>query len=224
MRTTWIPFIVIAVTNPAARADDKVITPNLGAIAESKGWTIYNTTAETAEIDGKPAVHLIAEGDSANGVVGLVLADGVEFTTGVIELDLKGKNVRGRSFLGVAFNVAGEKTFEAIYFRPFNIKAEGEFKNRAVQYINWPKHTWEELRKSRPGKFEGAVNSVPDPDKWFHARIEVGDKQVRVFANDAKEPCLTVDRFLDAKKSKRVGLFVDSADGYYANLKIVPNK
>jgi len=55
-------------------------------------------------------------------------------------------------------------------------------------------------------------------------RIEVGEKQVRVFANDAKEPCLTAERFLDAKKSKRVGLFVDSADGYYANLKIVPNK
>jgi len=224
MRALWTVSVVIALTPTATRADDRVITLDLAGIAAGKGWTVYNATAETAEVDGKRGVHLVAEGDSANGVVGLVLADGVEFTTGVIELDLKGKNVRGRSFLGVAFNVAGEKTFEAIYFRPFNISAEGEFKSRAVQYINWPKHTWEQLRKTQPGKFEGAVNSVPDPDKWFNARIEVGEKQVRVFANDAKEPCLTVERFADAKKSKRVGLFVDSADGYYANLKIVPNK
>jgi hypothetical protein len=224
MRALWTGLIVVGFATVAARADSKVITPDLAGMAAGKGWTITNATAETAEVDGKRGVHLVAEGDSANGVVGLVLADGVEFTTGVIELDLKGKNVRGRSFLGVAFNVAGEKTFEAVYFRPFNIKAEGEFKSRAVQYVNWPEHTWEQLRKNQPGKFEGAVNSVPDPDKWFHARIEVSEKQVRVFTNDAKEPCLTVERFLDAKKSKRVGLFVDSADGYYANLKIVPNK
>jgi hypothetical protein len=224
MRAFRTVFVVLALTTSSTRADEKAITPELGAIATRKGWTIYNATAESADIDGKRGVHLVAEGDSANGIVGLVLADGVEFTTGVIELDLKGKNIRGRSFLGVAFNVAGEKTFEAIYFRPFNIKAEGDFKSRAVQYINWPKHTWEQLRKTQPGQFEGAVVSVPDPDKWFHARIEVGEKQVRVFANDAKEPCLTVDRFVEAKKSKRVGLFVDSADGWYANLKIKPNK
>jgi hypothetical protein len=31
---------------------------------------------------------------------------------------------------------------------------------------------------------------VPDPDSWFHARIEVTDREVRVFVNDAKEPSL----------------------------------
>jgi hypothetical protein len=145
----------------------------------------------------------------------------VEFTSGVIEIDLKGKSVRP-SFLGVAFNVTNEKTFEAVYFRPFNLKADGVFKNRAVQYIAWPDHTWDKLRKSRPGKFEGAVSSAPDPDGWFHARVEVGEKHVRVYVNDAKEPCLTVDRLAAVRKARALGLLVDTGDGLYARLKVIP--
>ncbi len=157
------------------------------------------------------------------GIAGLVIADGVNFTTGSIEIDLKGKSIRP-SFLGVAFNVADEKTFEAVYFRPFNFKADGVFKTRAVQYIAWPKYTWNELRKNRPGKFEGAVIPMPYPDKWFHARIEIETKQVRVYINDAKEPCLTVERLAESGKNRRVGLFVDTGDGLYANFKVIPTK
>jgi hypothetical protein len=213
---------LLAVPAFASDGKDNVITPDLSAIVGGKGWKVRNATAEGVTVDGKRAVRLTATGDSANGNVGLALVDGVDFTTGVIELDLQGQNVRGRSFLGVAFNVEGQRGFEAIYFRPFNFKAEGDFKNRAVQYISWPDHTWEGLRKTRPGKFEAAIRPVPDPDKWFHARIEVDAKQVRVFVNEAKEPCLTVERLAEVKKGRPMGLFVDSADGLYANLEITP--
>jgi hypothetical protein len=184
---------------------------------------VRNATAEASEVEGKSAVRLKAKADSATGVAGLALADGVGFTTGVIEIDLKGRSVRP-SFLGVAFNAADEKTFEAVYFRPFNFKAGGEFQGRAVQYVAWPEHPWAELRENRPGKFEGPVGSVPDPDKWFHARIEVGTKQVRVYVNGTKEPCLTVDRLAEGGGRRAVGLFVDTGDGLYAGLKVVPTK
>ena len=117
-----------------------------------------------------------------------------EFTTGTIEVDLKGKNIRQGSFLGVAFHVADERTFEGIYFRPFNFQAAPPFKTRAVQYIDRPKYNWDTLRETKPGVFENAVNPVPDPEGWFHARVEVGPKQVNVYVNDAKTPSLTVDR------------------------------
>jgi len=223
MRTSWsVPIILLMAAVSGSCGEDKVLTPDLGGIATGTGWKIHNATPESIEVDGKRGVRLTAKDDSANGIVGLALVDGMKFTTGVIEIDLQGKNVRGRSFLGVAFNVADEKTFEAIYFRPFNFKADGEFKNRAVQYIAWPDNTWEKLRKSQSGKFEGPISPLPDPDMWFHARIEVGDKQVRVYVNQAKEPCLTVDRLTESGKPRQVGLFVDSADGLYANLKITP--
>ena len=186
------------------------LSPDLTKISAEKGWSLHNVTAnEAVEIDGKSAVRLKAKADSITGVAGLVLADGVEFTTGAIEIDLKGKSVRP-SFLGVAFNAADEKRFEAVYFRPFNFNAGGEFKSRAVQYIAWPEHPWNELRKNRPGKCEGPVDSVPDPEKWFHARIEVEKKQVRVFVNAGKEPCLKVDRLAEGEKARPLGLFVDT--------------
>lgn len=202
---------------------EKAISPDLAKIADRKGWSLHNATAEAVEVEGKSGVLLKANADSITGVAGLVLADAVEFTEGVIEIDLKGKSVRP-SFLGVAFNVADEKTFEAVYFRPFNFNAGGEFTSRAVQYIAWPEHIWNELRKNQPGKFEGPVNSVPDPDKWFHARIEIETKQVRVYVNEAKEPCLVVNRLAQDVKSRPVGLFVDSGDGLYAGLKVTKTK
>jgi hypothetical protein len=203
---------------------EKVFTPDLSKIKDRASWTIYNATAEAVQADGKKAVRLKSKGDSAEGIIGLALPAGVDFTTGTIEVELKGKNVRQESFVGVSFNVVDDKTFEAVYFRPFNFKAQGEFKGRAVQYISWPAHTWEKLRESQPGKFEAPINPVPEPDGWFRARIEVGEKQVRVFVNGAQKPCLTVNRLTASGKSRRAGLFVDVSDGLYANLKIRPAK
>jgi hypothetical protein len=224
MRDSWhvLVFLLLLPTSQSY-GREKAVSLDLGKIASGKGWTAHNATAEAMEVEGKSAVRLKAKADSATGIAGLVLADGVEFTTGVIEIDLKGRSVRP-SFLGVAFNAADEKTFEAVYFRPFNFNAGGEFKSRAVQYIAWPEHTWEELRRNRPAKFEGPVSSVPDGDKWFDARIEVETKRVRVFVNGTKEPCLTVERLAEGRTARAVGLFVDSGDGQYANFKVVPTK
>src|SRR5208282_4215550 len=124
------------------------------------------------------------------------------------------------SFLGVVFNVADERTFEGVYFRPFNFNADGPFRLRAVQYIAWPEHTWEELRKNHSGQFEKPANPAPDGDGWFHARIEVTEKLVRVFLNGGAEPSLTVNRLAEGRAKRPVGLFVDVAEGLFANLKV----
>ncbi len=223
MRMSWSVLVVLLTVWTSSHGQERPTSPDLTKIANGKGWSVHNATAEAAEVEGKAGVRLKANADSVTGVAGLVLADAVEFTEGVIEIDLKGKSVRP-SFLGVAFNVADEKSFEAVYFRPFNFKASGEFTSRAVQYIAWPQHTWDELRKNQPGKFEGPVGSVPDPDKWFHARIQIETKQVRVYVNEAKEPCLVVNRLAQDVKSRPVGLFVDSGDGLYAGLKVTKSK
>jgi hypothetical protein len=219
-----IATAVLALSMQLGCGQEKSVIPDLRTLADGARWQLHNASAEAVEVDGKKAVRLKAKSDSARGVVGLALPAGVSFSTGVIEVELKGKNVKQESFLGVAFNLADEKTFEAIYFRPFNFKAEGAFKDRAVQYIAWPENTWEKLRKDKPGKFEAAVSPVPDPDGWFRARIEVGENQVRVYVNEAKAPCLTVDRLAEGGKGRPVGLFVDVADGLYASFQLTPPK
>lgn len=206
-----------------AGATPQPIVPNLST---TQGWRIMHADVQKAQQDGgRPAVRLVAEGDSANGIVGLALPPGAAFATGTIAIDLKGRNLRQRSFLGVAFNVVDAKTFEAVYFRPFNFKADDPFRGRAVQYIAWPTNTWEHLRKTQPGRFEQPLDPAPDPDGWFHAEVEVTTSQVRVFVNHAKTPSLVVARLSSGAGIVRpVGLFVDSADRHYANLTIAPLK
>ena len=217
--------VLVACLGPTnLHAQAKAATPNLATITDAKSWKVTHATAEVTNADGKPAVRLLAEGDSANGIVGIARPNDLTFTTGTIEIDLKGKNVRQRSFLGVAFNVVDDKTFEAIYFRPFNFKAEAPINGRSVQYISWPTNTWEHLRKTRPSQFENTVTPVPDPDGWFHAVIEVTDTRVRVFVNHAKEPSLVVTRLAGNSTPRPAGLFVDSSDGMYSNLSVTPNK
>lgn len=198
--------------------------PDLATVANPSAWKVTHATAEPVTVDGRRAVRLIAEGDSAYGIVGLAVPVGAYFTTGTIDVDLKGSDVRQRSFLGVAFNVADERTFEAVYFRPFNFRAGEPMGSRAVQYVAWPGNTWEHLRKTEPGRFENRVDPVPDPTGWFHARIVVTDREVRVHVDGAHQPSLVVRRLAAGVDGRPAGLFVDSADGLYANLRITPDR
>ena len=95
------------------------------------------------------------------------------------------------------------------------------YRSHAVQYVAWPEHTWEKLRKAKPGVYESAVKPVPDPAGWFHTRIEVTKQKVKVWVDDGKEPCLTADRLANPAKGK-VGLWVDSKEGAFRNLIIRP--
>jgi hypothetical protein len=202
---------------------ETTLAPDLTRISDGQIWELVNATAKSIQEGDKSFVRLQAEGKegSTGSQAGIALVKGVEFKQGTIELDLKGRNVRQQSFLGVTFHALDNKRLEAIYFRPFNFRADPPFRTRAVQYISWPENTWQKLREQKPGVFENAVQPVPDPDGWFHARIEVEAKQVRVFVNNAADPSLVVERLTD-RATGGVGLWADILDGAFANLKITP--
>jgi len=44
------------------------------------------------------------------------------FKEGIIDIDLRGKDVFLQSFLGIAFDVTDNNHYEAVYFRPFNFR------------------------------------------------------------------------------------------------------
>ncbi len=210
---------------PLCSAEEKAIRPDLGKINDGKTWSVVNADANPAVVDGKSLVRLYPKGGNTKGSnVGMALVDGLEFAEGTLEVDLKGNGEKQASFLGVAFGVADGKTFEAVYFRPFNFRTnDPTYQARAVQYVAWPENTWEKLRMRTPGVYESAVNPIPDPTDWFHARIEVGKKKVSVFVNGAKKPCLVVNRLGSIEKGK-VGLWVDSRESKFRNLKITRAK
>ena len=213
-RLSWGSMLGVLLAHvPLCVAQEKVIAPDVTKINDGKTWSVINADCDTAIEDGKRVVHLKPKGkENTPSDIGLALVEGVEFTEGSLELDLKGKGKGETSFLGVCFNVVDGKTFEAIYFRPFNfMRNDKSFRVHAVQYIAWPEHTWEKLRKGKPGTYESAVKPIPDPSGWFHARIEVTNQKVSVWVDDAKEPCFVIDRLGNGKRRK-VGLWVDSKE------------
>ncbi len=147
------------------------------------------------------------------------------FSDGVIEFDVRGKNVFQRSFVGVAFHGQDEKTYDAVYFRPFNFRAaDPARRNHAVQYVAMPAHDWQMLRTQHPEKYEKPVVPAPSPDEWFHVRVVVAHPSVSVFVNEASEPCLVVEQ-LSARKTGWIGLWVgNNSGGEFANLRIAPSK
>src|SRR5258708_2349745 len=95
---------------------------------------------------------------------GVAYLRGVEFGDGTIEFDVRGKDVQGQSFVGVAFHGVDSTTYDAIYFRPFNFRTPDPARHsHAVQYISHPTYTWQRLRTERPGVFEQPVSPAPYP-------------------------------------------------------------
>jgi hypothetical protein len=207
--------MLMTVGVPPATAQTKVVQPDLSQVPAGKGWKLINRAVTTIEKDGRTAVRF----EDTTGI-GVAWLEGVTFGDGTIEVDVRGANIVQHSFVGVAFHGADWQTYDAVYFRPFNFKTEDPARRlRAVQYVAHPTYTWSKLRQEHPGKFEKPVAPAPDPDGWFHVRIVVAWPKVSVFVNDAQEPCLTVDQLSDRKRG-RVGLWVDTGGGDFANLKI----
>ena len=173
----------------------------------------------------EPDLAKLADGKGLEVFDGVAYLQGIEFSNGRIEFDVRGKDVQQQSFVGVAFHGVDGTTYDAIYFRPFNFKTEDPARRkRAVQYISHPTYTWQKLRAEHPGEYEQPVSPVPDPNAWFHVRVIVAAPKVSVFVDKAKEPSLVVNQLSDRHKG-RVGLWVgNNSGGDFANLKIVPRE
>jgi hypothetical protein len=211
-------LICLAITSAISVSTDSRVAY---AQAVTPAWaaaTIRNRTATPLTEGSRTGLRLDErEGD------GLAWWPDIAFGDGVIEFDVRGVDVAQKSFVGVAFHGADERTFDGIYFRPFNFKSTDPARRaHSVQYISHPTYTWDKLRTERPNQFEREVSPAPDPNDWFHARIVIKYPDVRVFVNDEKTPCLEVKQLSDRKRGW-VGVWVgNESDGRFANLKVTP--
>jgi hypothetical protein len=184
---------------------------NLADWFSKKKITVINRVPEVATGDG-------LKFDEKEGE-GIAWLNGVDFANGTIEVELKGRDVFQRSFVGVAFHGENDSTYDAIYFRPFNFRATDPVRKiHAVQYIDQPIYTWRKLRDERNGEFEKAVVNPPGAEDWFRARIVVNGETVTVFVNNDEKPSLIV-RKLNTRTHGKLGLWVgDGSDGQFRNL------
>src|SRR2546422_11722964 len=81
---------------------------NLGELAKANKIEVFNRTLNQTTADSPQAVFLNAAPDD-----GLAWIAGVELSEGTIELEIKGKNEPGRSFVGIAFHGQDNRVFDA---------------------------------------------------------------------------------------------------------------
>jgi len=144
----------------------------------------------------------------------------VNFKEGTIEIDLRGKDIFLKSFLGIAFHAVDSVNYEVIYFRPFNFRHADTLRRKwSVQYMALPEYDYAKLRADHPLQYENAVTPVPLADEWFHASIVVKGDQVTVYVNHSSIPSLTVTK-LKTTKSGMIGLWDSDITGDFANLEI----
>lgn len=178
--------------------------------ANTQKWSTFNREVTYKD----DVIYLNAEEND-----GMLWINDYTFSNGIIELDIKGKDERGRSFVGIAFHGNDNETFDGVYFRPFNFKSP-ERNSHSVQYISMPDNEWSVLRKNFPGKYENNIDPAPEPDQWLHAKIIVDYPSVKVYVNGAQKASLEVEQISDRKVGK-LGLWVgNGSDGWFKNIVI----
>ena len=189
--------------------------------AQQQSYDLQRLLKEKKLITHHQKVIPITDGDKKGiSATGIIWLRDVNFSTGTIELDLRGKDEFQKSFLGIAFHGVDTVTYDAIYFRPFNFQSTDPIRKiHAVQYVSEPDQPWHRLRDEQNGIYEKAVNPAPLPTDWFHARIEVKETQIMVYVDNATSPSLTVNK-LNGRKEGMIGIWNVGLNGDFANLVI----
>jgi len=187
---------------------------DLRLLAQSGGLEVFNREVSLLDESTNPGIRL-----SKRAGEGVAWLEGVEFSQGTIEFDVRGENLKQQSFVGVAFHGQDDATFDAVYFRPFQFReADKTLRARSIQYVSLPEFTWRRLREQSPGRYEGAIEPVPDPDGWFHVRVVVEGAVVSAYVNGNTVPSLVVEKLTDSRTGA-VGLYVaDTSGGDFSNL------
>ncbi len=154
---------------------------------------------------------------------GVVWVEGSDFSEGTIEVEIRGRDVLQRSFVGIAFHGKDDNTYEAVYLRPFNFRnSDPARRDHAVQYIALPDYDWPRLRKEFPEEFENPVDQSLSPTDWVPVRVVVKAKTIQIYVGPVKSPALEV-RKLGKDDRGAVGVWVgNGSDGDFANLRITP--
>jgi hypothetical protein len=207
---------LVIILIPVLLIGQKAKEVDLTRLFKSKQLEVVNREAKLMSQGDEEYLEVTESGEE-----GLVWLREKSFKNGSLEIEMRGKDLFQKSFVGIAFHGSNDSTYEAIYCRPFNFFAKDSIRRiHAIQYISHPVYTWKKLRDERNGVFEKEIISPPDPNRWFIMRLEINGKVVKAYINNAQTPSLVVER-LGNIDSGKIGLFTgDGAGGDFKKMKI----
>ncbi len=215
----FVSALVLQMPLSAGRSQTGAVQP-INLAERLAGGKLRAVNREVTPLQERQGVHVSeAQGN------GLIWVEGTDFADGTIEVDVRGRDVLGRSFLGIAFHRKDDATYDAVYLRPFNFRATDPARHQhAVQYISVPDSDWPRLRKEFPEEFENPVDASIEPTGWVPLRLVVKAKTIQIYVGGVKSPALEV-RKLGTQSGGLVGLWVgNGSDGDFANLRITATK
>ena len=176
-------------------------------------------TDHKLEVLSRDTAKLLTDGQYKGvSYSGIAWIKGANFSTGSIDVDIRGRDVYQQNFLGIAFHGNDTITYDAIYFRPFNFQTPDTLRHKhMVQYISEPAYPWERLRKDHPLVYENTITPAPMPANWLHAHIVVTGDSIAVYVNHSTIPSLKVKKLND-RNAGGIGLWDMYYAGDFANL------
>jgi hypothetical protein len=183
-----------------------------------------NVSITQTNYKGRSAVQVLAVPMAANAT-SYALVKGVTFRDGTIEVDLAGQpaadaGAGARGFIGIAFRLQSDGSYEYIYLRPTNGRADDQVRrNHSTQYASYPNFGFDRSRQEAPEKYESYVDL--QPGVWTKYKIEVEGRRARLYVNGAEQPCLVVNDMKLEPREGGVALWIEpGTEGYFSNLKI----
>ena len=183
-----------------------------------------NVSIRQTSFKGRSAIQVNATPGAANATSYAIVKD-VLFRDGTIEVDVAGQPAAGadsgaRGFIGIAFRLQEDGSYEYIYLRPTNGRADDQIRrNHSTQYSSHPDFDFARSRQEAPEKYESYVDL--QPGIWTKYKIDVEGRKARLYVHGAEQPCLIVDDLKLEPREGRVALWVGpGTEGYFANLKI----
>ncbi|MBP9597302.1 MAG: hypothetical protein KBE24_11075 [Fusobacteriaceae bacterium] len=126
-----------------------------------------------------------------------------------------------RGFIGIAFRINEDNSsYESIYLRPTNSRCDDQLRrNHTVQYYSYPNHKFDFLRNNSMGEYETYADI--GLNEWITMRIEIQDKEAKLFLNDYIYPSFIVSEMKGNLESGSIGFWVEiGTEGYFKDLKI----
>jgi hypothetical protein len=161
-------------------------------------------------VDSSAFNYIKVSEQKGEGIIWLPIID---FKNGTIEIEMRGNDVFQRSFVGITFHGQDDKTFDAVYCRPFNfISADSVRRIHAIQYVAHPDYTWKRLRDEHNALYEKEIKNPPNPNGWFKMTLIIKDKSIKAKINKSKRAALEIQK-LSTYNIGKIGIFLGDGSG-----------
>ncbi|TAI47759.1 family 16 glycoside hydrolase [Flagellimonas allohymeniacidonis] len=137
----------------------------------------------------------------------IVTLEGKTYQNFVLEMDIAGK-----AMPGIGFHAKDLYDYEFFYTRVFSGGKEDALQYTPVYNAALPWQLYNEPIYETKAMFQ--------PEEWFHLRIEVFDKKMRVFVNDEKSPNMEVELLQEETKDGFIFFKTSFAEAYFANIEV----